>query len=64
MPIAERPPARRSPIRLFGLNETTVLGLIAAGFLAFHILAGVLLLPAAADGLVTPQEQPSASFSD
>jgi hypothetical protein len=64
MSIAERPPARRSPIRLFALNEITVLGLIAVGFLVVHILAGILLLPAAAGGSVTPREDTSTSFTD
>jgi len=63
MSTAERRPARRSPIRLFGLNEITVLGLIAVGFLVFHILAG-MLLPAAAGGSVTPREETSTSFTD
>ena len=64
MPIVERPRAPRSPIRLFALNEITVLGLIGVGFLVFHILAGVLLLPAAAGGSVTPREETSTSFTD
>jgi hypothetical protein len=64
MSTAKRRPACRSPIRLFGLNEITALGLIAVGFLVFHILAGMLLLPAAAGGSVTPREETSTSFTD
>jgi len=63
VPNAEGSPPRRSPIRLFGLSEITALGLIAAGFLVFHILAG-MLLPAAAGGSVTPREETSTSFTD
>ena len=64
MAIVERSPARRSSIGLPALNEISVLGAIAVGFLVLHILVGTLLLPAAASGPGTAQEDTRASFTD
>jgi len=54
MPVNERSLPRKSSVRLPVLSENTLIAIIAAAFLALHILAGIIFLKASA---VTSQQE-------
>jgi hypothetical protein len=56
--------ADKLPARLPMFSETTLLAVIAAGFLAFHILVAVTLMPATGKGPMTPQEEVLSRLCD
>jgi hypothetical protein len=59
----DRSPARPA-IRPQILSENVLLAVIAAAFLAFHVLVAVTLMPASAKGPMTPQEEVLSRFCD
>ena len=63
MSISERTPLRSERTRLPLPSKIKLLVAIAFGFMLFHIVAGVLLLPSGS-GPVTPQAQASMLSSD
>lgn len=54
MPLVES--ERRLPVQRPVPSEDALLIAVAAGFLIFHILVAVMLMPASARGPVTSQE--------
>ena len=45
-------------------SENVLLAVIAAGFLALHVLVAVTLMPASAKGPMTPQEEVLSRLCD
>jgi len=64
MPINETFSQRKLSARLPAPSEKVLIATIAVAFLFLHILAGMILQRAAADGPTTPQEQAGPSLYD
>ena len=64
MSISERTPDRRVSSRPPVLNENRLLMLIAAGFLALHVLALIALATAHQSNVVSPPASSPLSFGD
>jgi hypothetical protein len=45
-------------------SKKVLIATVAVAFLLLHVLAGMAVLRAAADGIMTPQEQARASLYD
>ena len=64
MTMNERLAQGKSSVRLPVPSEKVLIATIAIAFLFLHVVAGVILQRAAADGTVTPQEQARPSSYD
>jgi len=64
MLVNERLAQRKLSARLRAPNEMTLLLTVAIAFLILHILAGVILLRAPANGVMTPQQEAISALYD
>jgi hypothetical protein len=64
MQINESLSQAKLPARLPVPSEKALLTTVAAAFLLLHLLAGMVVLRAAANETMTPQQQARATFYD
>lgn len=64
MSITERSRSRKSLLRFPDISETTLLAVIAVGFLLLHILTAIVLMPDAATESAAPRAEPKAALTD
>ena len=64
MSMTEQTSARKPAARLPVIRETTLLGVIAGGFLVLHLVTAVVLMSGTTRGSATPQGEASVIDTD
>ena len=64
MSMTEQTSARKPAARLPVINETTLLGVIAIGFLVLHLVTAIALMSGSTRGSTTPQGEARVIHTD